>query len=119
MDIDDGYTSIAMIHNVSKGEGESRVFQRSSEESQHQGNTCGRDHQGRPLNATDAFVQSMGVESLSLEETDLADRMMDRMMDEVQVVEVNRSFFDPASGVAGGDAAASLRILRGRRRRTP
>lgn len=84
------------------------------EESEHQGNTCGRDHQGRPFNATDAFVQSMGVESLSLE-ADLADHMMDRMIDEVPVVEVDRSFFDPvsglaagASGVADGDAAASV-----------
>jgi hypothetical protein len=47
--------------------------------------------------ATDAFVQSMGLDALSLGETDFVEGMMDRMIDEVPVVEVDGSFFDPAA----------------------
>src|ERR1700722_18024985 len=57
----------------------------------------GRSSQGRALNATDAFVQSMGLEAMSLGEADLVDGMMDRMIDEVPVVEVDGSFFDPSA----------------------
>jgi hypothetical protein len=57
----------------------------------------GRNPHGRMLNATEAFVQSMGLESLSLAEADLVDGMMDRMIDEVPVVEVDGSFFDPSA----------------------
>ncbi|KAI5123521.1 hypothetical protein M0805_006681 [Coniferiporia weirii] len=58
----------------------------------------GRGGQGRQLNATDQFVQRMGLDSLSLEDSaDFADGMMDRMIDEVPVFEVDGSFFDPAS----------------------
>jgi len=46
----------------------------------------GRSSQGRALNATDAFVQSMGLEAMNLGEADLVDGMMDRMIDEVPVV---------------------------------
>jgi hypothetical protein len=54
---------------------------------------------GRPLNATDQFVQSMGLDSLAIDDsTDLVDGMMDRMIDEVPVIEVDGSFFDPAAG---------------------
>jgi len=53
----------------------------------------------RALNATDQFVQSMGLDSLSIDDApDFADGMMDRMIDEVPVVEVDGSFFDPAAG---------------------
>jgi len=51
----------------------------------------------RTLNATEQFVQSMGLDSLSIGEADLADGMMDRMIDEVPVFEVDGSFFDPAA----------------------
>jgi hypothetical protein len=57
----------------------------------------GRHSQRRALNATDAFVQSMGLDSLSLGDADFVDGMMDRMIDEVPVVEVDGSFFDPSA----------------------
>lgn len=49
------------------------------------------------MNATDQFVQSMGLDSLSIGDADLVDGMMDRMIDEVPVFEVGGSFFDPAA----------------------
>ncbi|KAG5638355.1 hypothetical protein H0H81_000489 [Sphagnurus paluster] len=57
-----------------------------------------RKQEGRSLNATDQFVQSMGLDSLSIDDADFTDGMMDRMIDEVPVVEVDGSFFDPAAG---------------------
>ncbi|EJD07285.1 uncharacterized protein FOMMEDRAFT_115460 [Fomitiporia mediterranea MF3/22] len=52
----------------------------------------------RTLNATDQFVQRMGLDSLSLEDSaDFVDGMMDRMIDEVPVFEVDGSFFDPSA----------------------
>ncbi|KAJ7890518.1 Pleckstrin homology domain-containing protein [Mycena olivaceomarginata] len=58
----------------------------------------GGRHNGRTLNATDQFVASMGLDSLSIDDApDFADGMMDRMIDEVPVVEVDGSFFDPAA----------------------
>ncbi|CAL1715288.1 unnamed protein product [Somion occarium] len=53
---------------------------------------------GRALNATDQFNQRMGLDALSIADVaDLADGMMDRMIDEVPVFEVDGSFFDPAA----------------------
>ncbi|KAI6041273.1 Pleckstrin homology domain-containing protein [Pisolithus marmoratus] len=53
----------------------------------------------RALNATDQFVQSMGLDSLTIDDsTDLVDGMMDRMIDEVPVLEVDGSFYDPSAG---------------------
>lgn len=58
-----------------------------------------RDSRGRAMNATDRFVQSMGLDALSIDDSpDFADGMLDRMIDEVPVVEVDGSFFDPAAG---------------------
>ncbi|KAG6821446.1 hypothetical protein H0H93_010170 [Arthromyces matolae] len=54
----------------------------------------------RAMNATDQFVHSMGLESLSMDDSDFTDGMMDRMIDEVPVIEVDGSFFDPAAGKA-------------------
>ncbi|KAF8159440.1 Pleckstrin homology domain-containing protein [Crassisporium funariophilum] len=52
----------------------------------------------RSLNATDQFVQSLGLDSLTIDDApDFADGMMDRMIDEVPVVEVDGSFFDPVA----------------------
>ncbi|KAG6879235.1 hypothetical protein C0992_004228 [Termitomyces sp. T32_za158] len=51
----------------------------------------------RAMNATDQFVQSMGLDSLSIEDSDFTDGMMDRMIDEVPVIEVDGAFFDPAA----------------------
>ncbi|KAJ7668291.1 Pleckstrin homology domain-containing protein [Mycena rosella] len=59
----------------------------------------GRGPGGRTLNATDQFVASMGLDSLAIDDApDFADGMMDRMIDEVPVVEVDGSFFDPSAG---------------------
>ncbi|KAG6854270.1 hypothetical protein C0991_008963 [Blastosporella zonata] len=55
------------------------------------------NNNGRTMNATDQFVQSMGLDSLSIEDNDFTDGMMDRMIDEVPVIEVDGSFFDPAA----------------------
>ncbi|KAI0675942.1 Pleckstrin homology domain-containing protein [Trametes maxima] len=53
-------------------------------------------HSPRALSATDAFNQRMGLDALSIGDyTDLAEGMMDRMIDEVPVFEVDGSFFDP------------------------
>ncbi len=52
----------------------------------------------RALSATDQFHQSMGLDALSMSDSpDLADGMMDGMIDEVPVFEVDGSFFDPAA----------------------
>ncbi|KAJ6610219.1 Pleckstrin homology domain-containing protein [Mycena sp. CBHHK59/15] len=57
-----------------------------------------RGTRNRALNATDQFVQSMGLDALAIDDApDFADGMMDRMIDEVPVVEVDGSFFDPAA----------------------
>ncbi|KAI0769144.1 Pleckstrin homology domain-containing protein [Trametes elegans] len=50
----------------------------------------------RALSATDAFNQRMGLDAMSIGDfPDLAEGMMDRMIDEVPVFEVDGSFFDP------------------------
>ncbi|KAF8216509.1 Pleckstrin homology domain-containing protein [Mycena galopus ATCC 62051] len=67
----------------------------AARQQQHGGGRNGRD--GRTLNATDQFVASMGLDSLIDDAPDFADGMMDRMIDEVPVVEVDGSFFDPAA----------------------
>jgi hypothetical protein len=66
---------------------------------QQQGNGGGGRGGGRMLNATDQFVASMGLDALAIDDApDFADGMMDRMIDEVPVVEVDGSFFDPSAG---------------------
>jgi hypothetical protein len=60
--------------------------------------TTSAQNGNRALNATDAFVQSMGLESLNIDDgVDLVDGMMDRMIDEVPVFEVDGSFYDPTA----------------------
>ena len=50
------------------------------------------------MNATDQFVQSMGLGLLSIDDSpDFVDGMMDRMIDEVPVFDVDGSFFDPTA----------------------
>ncbi|KIP02991.1 hypothetical protein PHLGIDRAFT_78282 [Phlebiopsis gigantea 11061_1 CR5-6] len=52
----------------------------------------------RVLSATEQFHQSMGLDALSISDSpDLADGMMDGMIDEVPVLEVDGSFFDPSA----------------------
>ncbi|KAF7309771.1 hypothetical protein MIND_00349000 [Mycena indigotica] len=59
----------------------------------------GNGRHNRMLNATDQFVASMGLDALAIDDgVDFADGMMDRMIDEVPVVEVDGTFFDPAAG---------------------
>ncbi|KAF7308751.1 hypothetical protein MKEN_01074200 [Mycena kentingensis (nom. inval.)] len=59
----------------------------------------GGGRHNRTLNATDQFVASMGLDALAIDDSaDFADGMMDRMIDEVPVVEVDGTFFDPAAG---------------------
>ncbi|KAH8833007.1 Pleckstrin homology domain-containing protein [Flagelloscypha sp. PMI_526] len=52
---------------------------------------------GRGMNASDQFMQSMGLDALAIDDTggDLMDGMMDRMIDEVPVIEVDGSYHDP------------------------
>ena len=53
----------------------------------------------RTPNATDQFNQSMGLDALlNGDSPDLAEGMMDRMIDEVPVFEVDGSFYDPSAG---------------------
>ena len=60
--------------------------------------TAAGQNGSRTLNATDQFVQSMGLDSLAIEDSpNLVDGMMDRMIDEVPVFEVDGSFYDPAA----------------------
>ena len=55
-------------------------------------------HGSRALNATDQFVQSMGLDSLDIDDSaELVDGMMDRMIDGVPVFEVDGSFYDPTA----------------------
>ncbi|QRV89313.1 von willebrand and RING finger protein [Ceratobasidium sp. AG-Ba] len=53
---------------------------------------------GQSLDATDAFVQRMGLDALDLSETVLGEGMMDAMIDEAPVFEVDGAFFDPGAG---------------------
>jgi hypothetical protein len=62
------------------------------------GNSHGHHHSSRAMNATDQFVAQMGLDALTIGDSpDLADGMMDRMIDEVPVFEVDGSFYDPAA----------------------
>lgn len=57
-----------------------------------------RNGSKRTLNATDQFVQSLGLDSLSIDDgVDYTFGMMERMIDEIPVVEVDGSFYDPAA----------------------
>ncbi|KAF7794447.1 hypothetical protein EIP86_005581 [Pleurotus ostreatoroseus] len=59
---------------------------------------AGRGAAQRALSATDQFHQSLGLDALSISDSpDLADGMMDGMIDEVPVFEVDGSFYDPAA----------------------
>ncbi|KAF5387313.1 hypothetical protein D9757_005775 [Collybiopsis confluens] len=52
----------------------------------------------RNMNATDRYVQSMGLDALTIDDgADFTSGMLNGMIDEVPVVEVDGSFFDPAA----------------------
>ncbi|KAJ3524112.1 hypothetical protein NMY22_g11149 [Coprinellus aureogranulatus] len=68
---------------------------------QQQGNGGGRN--GRGMDATDRFVQSLGLDSLAIDDSaDMLDGMMDRMIDEVPVVEVDKGKRAGTGGEQGG-----------------
>jgi len=90
----DGQNVDVDVGELRYGERKEMLLELELDNSDMQKIAANRKSQGR-LNATDAFVQSMGLESLSLGDADFADGMLDRMIDEVPVVEVNGSFFDP------------------------
>lgn len=57
-----------------------------------------RAEQNRSPSATDQFVQSFGLDALAIDDgSDLVDGMMNGMIDEVPVLEVDGSFFDPSA----------------------
>ncbi|KAG8792913.1 hypothetical protein FRC12_004499 [Ceratobasidium sp. 428] len=53
---------------------------------------------GGSIDATDAFVQRMGLDALSLSDAALGEGMLDAMIDEAPVFEVDGAFFDPGAG---------------------
>ncbi|CAE6470883.1 hypothetical protein ACGC1H_003430 [Rhizoctonia solani] len=55
-------------------------------------------HREESISATDAFVQRMGLDGMSLSDTALGEGMMDTMIDEAPVFEVDGGFFDPSAG---------------------
>jgi hypothetical protein len=93
----DGQNVDVDVGELRYGERKEMLLELELDNSDIHKNGSGRDPQGRALNATDAFVQSMGLESLTLGDADLSDGMLDRMIDEVPVVEVDGSFYDPAT----------------------
>jgi len=60
--------------------------------------TQGVSQSGGSLNATDQFVRDLGLDALSMEDApDLTYGMMGQMIDEVPVIEIDGSFFDPGT----------------------
>lgn len=85
------------VGEVRYGERKEMLVELELDNSDSTTNGHGRGGQGRQPNATEQFVQRMGLDALSLEDSDLVDGMMDRMIDEVPVFEVDGSFYDPAA----------------------
>ncbi|KAL5537126.1 hypothetical protein ACEPAF_949 [Sanghuangporus sanghuang] len=86
------------VGEVRYGEKKEMLVELELDNSEQHNNMNGRGGHNRPLNATDQFVQRMGLDALTLEDSaDFVDGMMDRMIDEVPVFEVDGSFFDPAA----------------------
>lgn len=92
-------------HNVDVDVGELRYGERKEmlvelelDNTEAQRSAYTHSANGRAMNATDQYVHSMGLDSLSLGDApDIMDGMMDRMIDEVPVFEVDGAFFDPAA----------------------
>lgn len=94
----DGRDVDVEVGEVRYGERKEMLVELELDNSDSHSSAGGRGGQGRTLNATDQFVQRMGLDSLSLEDSvDFVDGMMDRMIDEVPVFEVDGTFFDPAA----------------------
>ncbi|KAI0060210.1 hypothetical protein BV25DRAFT_967949 [Artomyces pyxidatus] len=93
----DGRNVDVDVGELRYGERKEMLVELELDNSDVQGQGQGRGH-NRALNATDRFNQSMGFDSLAIDDmADLTDGMMDRMIDEVPVFEVDGSFFDPAA----------------------
>lgn len=94
----DGHDVDIEVGEVRYGEKKEMLVELELDNSETRMRSNGRAEHDRHLNATDVFVQRMGLDSLSLEDSaDFVDGMMDRMIDEVPVFEVDGSFFDPAA----------------------
>lgn len=94
----DGHDVDIEVGEVRYGEKKEMLVELELDNSETRVRNNGRAEHDRHLNATDVFVQRMGLDSLSLEDSaDFVDGMMDRMIDEVPVFEVDGSFFDPAA----------------------
>lgn len=94
----DGHDVDIEVGEVRYGEKKEMLVELELDNAEAQGQRNGRDAHGRMLNATDQFVQRMGLDALSLDDSgDFVDGMMDRMIDEVPVFEVDGSFYDPAA----------------------
>ena len=93
----DGHDVDLEIGEVRYGERKEMLIELELDNTEASARANGRDA-NRPLNATDQFVQRMGLDALSLDDSnDFVDGMMNGMIDEVPVFEVDGSFFDPAA----------------------
>lgn len=94
----DGHDVDLEVGEVRYGERKEMLVELELDNSESVGRVNGRGDAGRTLNATDQFVQRMGLDALSLDDSsDFAEGMMDRMIDEVPVFEIDGSFYDPAA----------------------
>lgn len=94
----DGHDVDIEVGEVRYGERKEMLVELELDNSETRARNNNRAEHDRHLNATDVFVQRMGLDSLSLEDSaDFVDGMMDRMIDEVPVFEADGSFFDPAA----------------------
>lgn len=93
----DGHDVDLEVGEVRYGERKEMLVELELDNSEMHARNNGRGS-NRHLNATDQFVQQMGLDALSLDDSnDFADGMMNGMIDEVPVFEVDGSFFDPAA----------------------
>jgi len=94
----DGQNVDVDIGELRYGERKEMLIELELDNSDVQKPAAVRAQQARAMNATDQFVQSMGLDSLAIDDSaDLVDGMMDRMIDEVPVIEVDGAFFDPSA----------------------
>ena len=95
----DGQNVDVDVGELRFGEKKEMLIELELDNNDHQRLAQQRSGQNRAMNATDQFVQSLGLDTLAIDEgPDLVDGMMDGMIDEVPVLEVDGSFFDPAAG---------------------
>jgi len=94
----DGQNVDVDVGELRYGEKKEMLIELELDNSDQQKLVSHRGDPNRALNATDQFVQSLGIDALDIEDgPDMVDGMMDGMIDEVPVLEVDGSFFDPAA----------------------